>query len=107
MAQEERFIVSWVSEWWILVFNLKTLTSNLFCFYLYESGSVLGLQIRIHKVPEYRSNLDPDPQWQPVIIMCPKKTVLIDQEKLLCDGNKTSSSVLTDITNHEPEEEEC
>ena len=38
--------------------------------------------------------------------MCPKTTVLIDQEKLLCDGNKTSSSVLTDITNHEPEEEE-
>ena len=52
------FLVSWVCEWWIFVLNITPFTSYLFCFHL--CGSVFG--IRIHKIPEYGSNLDPDPK---------------------------------------------
>ena len=52
------FLVSWVCEWWIFVLNITPFTSYLSCFHL--CGSVFG--IRIHKIPEYGSNLDPDPK---------------------------------------------
>ena len=39
-----------------------TFASNLSYVYMCGSGSVLGLRIRIHKVADYKSSSDPDPQ---------------------------------------------
>ena len=36
------------------------LEENVYYIYLCGSGSVFGTQIRIHKGPDYGSNLDPD-----------------------------------------------
>ena len=55
------------SEWSPLV-NRKLFASNLSYIYLSWSGSVFGIRIRIHKVPEYGSNLELDPQHWYVII---------------------------------------
>ena len=41
------FLVSWVTEWWIFVYNLKSFASYLSYIYLCGSGSVFGIQIRI------------------------------------------------------------
>ena len=49
-----------VYDWSIYVFNLTPFVSNL--SYISLSGPVFGIRIRIHKGPEYGSNLDPDPQ---------------------------------------------
>ena len=43
-------------------FNLTPFASNLSNIYPPGSGSMLGIRIRIHKGPEYGSNLDPDSQ---------------------------------------------
>ena len=63
MAQVE-FLHSWVPECGIFVFNLTPFASNLnfSYFYLHGSGSVNEIRIQIHKVVEYGSTLDPDPQ---------------------------------------------
>ena len=45
------FVVSWVSEWWINVFNVTNIVSNL--SYIFRCGSVFGRQIRIQRCPEY------------------------------------------------------
>ena len=47
---------------WIVNFCLQpyTFASYLSHFDLCGSGSVVGIRIRIHKVPEYGSNVDPD-----------------------------------------------
>ena len=58
------------------VFNLTPFASNLSYICLSGFGSVFGIpvRIRIHKGPEYGSNLDPDPQhWTvsppPVVVL--------------------------------------
>ena len=56
-GHQKKFLVREVSNG-NFFFNLTPLASNL----SYFSGSVFGIQIRIHKVPEYGSKLDPDPQ---------------------------------------------
>ena len=47
---------------WMVNFCLQpyTFASYLSHFDLCGSGSVVGIRIRIHKVPEYGSNVDPD-----------------------------------------------
>ena len=71
---KKKFLVIWVgtgtrtgtgnySKWWILFFSLSYFASNLYYYYLYGSGSVFWIRIRVHKVVEYGSNLDPDPQF--------------------------------------------
>ena len=56
----KKFLVSWVYRLWVVNFilNLTPFASNLSLFFL--CGSVYV--IRMHKVTEYGSNLDPDPQ---------------------------------------------
>ena len=49
----KKFLVSWVSELWIYI-----LTLHLYLHFILN----LHLWIRIHKAPEYGSNMDPDPQ---------------------------------------------
>ena len=47
-------LVSWVSRWWIYVYNLTSLSYNYSYIYLLSwSGSVFGIRIQIHKGPEY------------------------------------------------------
>ena len=60
---ERKLLVVWVFEWWIFVFKLTHLVSYFSYFYRYGSGSwsIFRIRIRIHKVPDYGSNLDPDP----------------------------------------------
>ena len=55
MAPEELSI-----KIFFLVFNLTPFASNFSHFYLFRFGSVF--RKRIHKIAEYGSNLDPDPQ---------------------------------------------
>ena len=43
---------------------LKSSATHLFYIFTCGSGSVLGIQIRIEKVPEYGSNTDADPDPQ-------------------------------------------
>ena len=45
-------------------FSLCIVSSDSILSYIYMSGSVFGILIRLHKAPEYGSNTDPeqDPQ---------------------------------------------
>ena len=56
-----KFLVNWVIEM-IYILNLTPFVSILSFFYMCGSGSVFWIRIRIHKAPEYGSNMDPDPQ---------------------------------------------
>ena len=44
------FLIDWVPEWWIFVFNFEPFATKLSYFYL--CGSVCRIRIRIHKVSE-------------------------------------------------------
>ena len=60
MAPEEIFSQLGLSDWWTFVSYLS---------YFHLCGCVFGIRVRILKVPEYGSNLDPDPQhWCPPFI---------------------------------------
>ena len=56
------FYVKVVSELWIFILNLISFAFISFYIYMCGSESVFLIRIRIHKAPEYGSNMDPDPQ---------------------------------------------
>ena len=62
MSQIFCLFVSWVSELWIYILNLKSSASILTYICMCGSESEFCIWIRIHEAPEYGSNTDPDPQ---------------------------------------------
>ena len=63
-----KYASSYISLWWYIVsifstvvqYNLTLFAPYLYYFHLCGSRSVFRIRIRIHKIPENESNLDPD-----------------------------------------------
>ena len=89
MAPEELFgqLILWIVN---LCPKFYTFCLNfiLYSIYMFRSGSVLGIRIRIHKSPENGSNTDPDPQhwavpiWTTLLFRCVR--FLPSLQKWLC-----------------------